>query len=321
MGGPSPWARAQWTLERTDLHLIARDGVFSTSDAARLGLDRNALARLVRQGRCLRLTTGWYAVVDGDPPAREALHRLTAVAVGRALRGRAALSHHSCLVVAGLPTFAADLTTVHLTSLVETRGGVSVTRRGVTVHRRVGNLRIPAPDLLAPDRPRLVPTAWAAVQAGMTAGPEAFVVSADGALRAGTATPDALSRAVEVFATHTGIGPVRPALPLADARHESPGESRAAFLLAALGHSVEPQVEVVAEGRRYRADFRIVGTRVLVEFDGAVKYEDRRALFEEKQREDALRRAGWVVVRVVWGDLDDPRRVARRLAAALAVAA
>jgi predicted transcriptional regulator of viral defense system len=98
-----------------DLHLIARDGVFSTSDAARLGLDRNALARLVRQGRCLRLTTGWYAVVDGDPPAREALHRLTAVAVGRALRGRAALSHHSCLVVAGLPTFAADLTTVHLT--------------------------------------------------------------------------------------------------------------------------------------------------------------------------------------------------------------
>jgi hypothetical protein len=155
----------------------------------------------------------------------------------------------------------------------------------------------------------------------MAAGPEAFVVSADGALRAGTATPDALSRAVEVFATHTGIGPVRAALPLADARHESPGESRAAFLLAALGHSVEPQVEVVAEGRRYRADFRIVGTRVLVEFDGAVKYEDRRALVEEKQREDALRRAGWVVVRVVWGDLDDPRRVARRLAAALAVAA
>jgi very-short-patch-repair endonuclease len=60
---------------------------------------------------------------------------------------------------------------------------------------------------------------------------------------------------------------------------------------------------------------------VLVEFDGAVKYEDRRALYEEKQREDALRRAGWVLVRLVWSDLADPRRVERRIAAALALAA
>lgn len=304
-----------------DLHLIARDGVFSTADAARLGLDRNALTRVVRDGRCLRLATGWYAVVDGEPPVREELHRLTAIALGRSMRGRAALSHHSCLLVAGLPTFGADLDTVHLTSLVASRGGVSVARRGVAVHRRVGRLRIPVPDPLEPHRPRLVPLAWASVQAGLLAGPEAFVVPADAALRASAATREDLARAVEVFSTHTGIGPVRAALHLADGRHESPGESRTAFLLAALGHEVEPQVELVAEGRLYRADFRIAGTRVLVEFDGAVKYEDRRALFEEKQREDALRRAGWVVVRLVWADLAEPRRVARRVAAALALAA
>ena len=304
-----------------DLRLIARDGVFSTADAARLGLDRNVLSRLVRDGRCLRLATGWYAVVDGEPPVRDALHRLTAIAVGRSLRGRAALSHHSCLIVAGLPILAADLDTVHLTSVVPTRGGVSVARPGVTVHRRVGNLRLPVPDTLEAHRPRLVPTAWAAVQAGLIAGPEAFVVPADAALRSGTTTSGALDRAVELFATHTGIGPVRAARSVVDARHESPGESRAAFLLTALGHALEPQVEVVAEGRLYRADFRIAGTRVLVEFDGAVKYDDRRALFEEKQREDALRRAGWVVVRLVWADLADPRRVERRIAAALDLAA
>ena len=48
-----------------DVGQIARDGVFSTADAARAGLDSNALRRLVRQGRCLRLTRGWFAVHDG----------------------------------------------------------------------------------------------------------------------------------------------------------------------------------------------------------------------------------------------------------------
>ena len=309
------------TLGRMDLHLIARDGIFSTADAARVGLDRNALKRLVRDGRCLRLTTGWYAVVVDQTPGREELHRLRSLALGRQLRARAALSHHSCLVVAGLPTFAADLDTVHLTAVVPSVGGVSVARRGVSVHRRVGGLTAPSPDTLATDSPRLVPIAWAAVQAGLVSGPEAFVVPADAALRSGRATSAELSRAADVFASHTGIGLVRAALSIVDARHESPGESRTAFVLTALGYELEVQVEIVVQGRLYRPDFRIRGTRVLVEFDGAVKYDNRRALFEEKQREDALRRAGWVVVRLVWADLADPQRVSHRVRAALSLVA
>jgi very-short-patch-repair endonuclease len=309
------------TLDRMDLRLITRDGIFSTADAARVGLDRNALKRLVRDGRCLRLTTGWYAIVVGQTPAREELHRLRSVAIGRQLRTRAALSHHSCLVVAGLPTFAADLETVHLTAVVPSSGGVSVVRRGVSVHRWVGDLTAPSPDTLATDSPRLVPVAWAAVQAGLVAGPQAFVVPADAALRSGRATAAELSRAADIFASHTGIGPVRAALSIVDARHESPGESRTAFVLTALGYELEAQVEIVVEGRLYRPDFRIRGTRVLVEIDGAVKYGDRRALFEEKQREDALRRAGWVVVRLVWADLADPQRVSHRVRAALSLVA
>jgi very-short-patch-repair endonuclease len=91
--------------------------------------------------------------------------------------------------------------------------------------------------------------------------------------------------------------------------------------LSALGHEVDPQVEVAAEGWRFRADVRIRGTRVLVEFDGRVTYADRDALFEEKQREDALRRAGWVVVRLVWADLGRPELVRRRVLDALRAAA
>lgn len=309
------------TLCDMDLHLIERDGIFSTADAARLGLDRNALKRLVRDGECQRLTVGWYAVVEGEPARGEQLHRLRSLALGRKLRDRAALSHHSCLLVAGLPTFAADLDTVHLTAVVTSVGGVSVARPDVSIHRRVGGLGIPTPDTLAPHRPRVVPIAWAAVQAGLLAGPEAFVVPADAALRAGRATFAELSRAAGVFGGHTGIGPVRATLPVVDALHESPGESRTAFVLTALGYDLEAQVEVVVEGRLYRPDFRIRGTRVLVEFDGAVKYGDRRVLIEEKQREDALRRAGWVVVRLVWADLAHPQRVSRRVRAALSLVA
>jgi very-short-patch-repair endonuclease len=117
------------------------------------------------------------------------------------------------------------------------------------------------------------------------------------------------------------VATVRPVLSFADGRHESPGESRTAFLLRRLGFHLDPQVEVVAEGRRYRADFRFRGTRVLVEFDGAVKYSEPGAVFAEKQREDALRRAGWIIVRLVWRDLASPDVVRRRVNQALALAA
>jgi hypothetical protein len=58
---------------------------------------------------------------------------------------------------------------------------------------------------------------------------------------------------------------------------------------------------------------RVVGERVVVEFDGLVKYDGadgRAALAREKAREDRLRAAGYQVVRLVWSDLRDPHRVA-----------
>jgi very-short-patch-repair endonuclease len=315
-----------------DLTLIAPGGVFATADAVRVGLDAQALRRLITQGQCVRLTTGWFALTDGDLPDARTLHRLTATAMGRQFRSRAAVSHHSRLLLAGLPTFAAPLETVHLTSVVApTRtaqdGAVrlrsaTVRRRGVVIHRPIG-LRIPDPDRLPAHRPRCLPVPEALIQSGMLAGPEAFLVPADAAFRDRLVTRSDLERAVARFAGHPGIGPVRAALPLVDARHESPGETRAAHLLNRLGYDLEPQVELVAGGRRYRPDFRIRGTRVLIEFDGALKYagEGSSALFAEKQREDALRRDGWIVVRLVWADLAQPALVRARVESALAAAA
>lgn len=308
------------------LDLLGADGVFCSADAAAHGLDGHALSRLVRSGVCLRLTRGWYAVAPVTPPSPESLHGLTATALGRANASRAAVSHHSALVLHGLPTYAVDLATVHLTSLPLSSGGrvpnAATRRSGLVIHRPVPGLVVPtATDRVGASVTTTVPLAVAVVQTGLVHGPEAALVAADAAIARGLVNRDKLAGAVERLAGHHGMATVRAALGHADGRHESPGESRTAYVLRCLGFELEPQVEILAEGRRFRADFRVTGTRVLVEFDGAVKYVDRAALFEEKQREDALRRAGWIVVRVVWADLAEPGRLRRRLSNALAQAA
>ncbi len=319
--------------------LLGADGIFSAADAATHGLDGHALDRWVRSGACVRLTRGWYAVTTEGSLTPERRHALTALALARAYAGRAVVSHHSALVLRGLPTYAVDLATVHLTSLPRPEGAatvpnVSARRTGLLIHRPLAALPVAACAVngthggaptsnLATIRGNTlsVPLACAIAQTGLVHGPEAALVSADAALRASLVTADQLRRAVAALVGHPGIGPTRAALVHADGRHESPGESRTAFVLRALGFELDPQVELEAEGRRFRADFRIRGTRVLVEFDGAVKYADGRALFHEKQREDALRRAGWVVVRVVWADLAHPARLLRRVREAIALAA
>jgi very-short-patch-repair endonuclease len=93
------------------------------------------------------------------------------------------------------------------------------------------------------------------------------------------------------------------------------------LLLAGLGLAVRSQVRLFDElGLMGRVDF-LVGEKVVVEFDGLVKYEGaqgREALAAEKRREDRLRAAGYEVVRLTWADLDRPDRVARMVRVAVA---
>lgn len=306
------------------LDLLGADGIFSAADAATHGLDGHALGRLVRDGRCLRLTRGWYAVTPAEQPSAAARHALTATALGRAYAGRAVVSHHSAVLLHGLPTYAVDLDTVHLTGLPRQSGArspnPSARRRGLVLHRPVPEVAASEPRAI-PSVPLTVPVGIALVRTGLAHGAEAALVATDAALARGLVTTRRLAGAVDALAGHPGLAAIRVALRDADGRHESPGETRTAYVLRSLGFQREPQVELAVEGRRYRADFRVRGTQVLVEFDGAVKYSDPRALFQEKQREDALRRGGWVFVRVVWSDLADAGRLRRRLEQAMLQAA
>lgn len=298
------------------LRQIATDEVFSAAQAVSAGIGPQALARLVNARLCFPLTRGWYAV---RPPSDEAdRHRLAATALARKFAGRALISHHSALLRLGLPTFRANVATVHLTRLDD---GPNRRSQDTQLHLRIPRMPKPAPSGVLRSTPAPVPAAYAAVQAGLLGEPRAALVAADAALHRGLVTPAELAAAVGALAGQRGIGPVRAVIEQADGRIESPGESLLGHEARAMGLGLVPQFTVVAEGQAYRADFGIVGTRVLLEFDGKVKYANREALYAEKRREDALRRAGWVVVRFTWDDLLRPERVRRRIEQALRTAA
>ena len=102
----------------------------------------------------------------------------------------------------------------------------------------------------------------------------------------------------------------------ASASAESAAESRARLELVALGHRVVPQFTIVESDGSFvaRVDFLLPDLGVVVEVDGAVKYdgvEGRAALVREKGREDRIRRLGYGVARLVWADLGHPERIAR----------
>ena len=123
-----------------------------------------------------------------------------------------------------------------------------------------------------------------------------------------------------------GVTRAKAAVPWCDRQHESPGETLTAHVLRGLGYAFTPQLEVPRRerpGRAFYADFHIDDTNVLVEFDGKVKYDPEsnpdaaRANFDEKLREDELRRMGFVVVRLTRADLARPALVRARIEAAI----
>lgn len=99
----------------TDVHALADDlGVLGMAEVERLGLGPRDLMRLVRAGRLVHLSRGWYAVPLSPAATPKVVHLQRLRAAERKYEGSAMGSHHSELLQLGLPAFGADLATVHL---------------------------------------------------------------------------------------------------------------------------------------------------------------------------------------------------------------
>jgi hypothetical protein len=140
-------------------------------------------------------------------------------------------------------------------------------------------------------------------------------------------TIDAIGAAADALAIVRGRARLERALAFADARSESAGESWVRVLVHQLGFEVpDLQHEYrLADGRVFRTDFHWGSVGLAGEFDGLVKYRAaelrggrsvEQIVIDEKEREDAVRATGDGMLRLVWADLREPRRLAHRLEAA-----
>ncbi len=287
-------------------------GVFTSGQARGFGLTRQDLARLANGGAIHRLRPGEFAVRETWQVAEPWTRLLLRTKAALLHRPDAVASHHAALAIHGLPLYGVDLEKVDLSASVKR----PFRRSGVVTHvREAGVVPIDVDGLLA------VPVARAVVQTALASGLVAGLVAADGALHRGLTTIAEISAAAPPAERVRGCQRIRELVRLADGLAESPGETRLRLILQILGVRVRSQMEVRRRGGRVvaRVDF-LVGDRVVVEFDGLVKYEGadgRRALAAEKEREDLLRALGFVVIRVVWAELDRPDLILARVRAAL----
>jgi len=285
-----------------------RDALVDTRTALGSGYRLAKLTAMVRSGRLVRLLRGQY--VDAGAFARlapEDRHCLLVAATVAGMSSPVLVSHYSSLVMIGLPTYGVDLSRVHLTRTV---GNRSRSRPGLTVHASYGECA--SVDYAGI---RLAEPTIAALGTAIVSGIEAGVVALDGVLASGLSDDAHIQGWLHRLDRFPGSRRARRAAELADGRSESPGESRTRLILNALDLGpVRPQVEIFDDaGLVGRVDFLLPRLRAVVEFDGMVKYgeDDARAvLIAEKAREDRLRALGFIVIRLVWRDLEVPGRVA-----------
>jgi len=289
------------------LRLVAQHGVALTRDLYGCGYDRHGVTALVRAQHVVRVRAGAFVEGarhrDSDAVNR---HLLEARAVARSLGEGYAVSHLSAVATLGLPVVTSDIGRVHVSHVGK---GKSRQDRRRHVHPTVSSQ-----EVIAYGGVLVVNPALAVIQMASCDGLRAGIIAADAALARRLVTAGDLAHAL---ASSGLTGESARAVEMADGRSESPGESWSRLVFAGLGlPAPELQAEIRDVGGRLvgRVDFLFRAQRLIVEFDGLVKYDGaggRQALIAEKRREDALRALGYQVVRLTWRDLHDPALVGR----------
>lgn len=192
---------------------------------------------------------------------------------------------------------------------------------GLTAPARPGALRVTRHRLVPPHEVRGGLRLTTAAETLLTCAPLVslldLVVLVDSALRAGD---------IELLELHLvcrhhrrGVGRLRDAVALADSGADSVMETLLRVLHAVCGVEVDTQhtVRDALGGFVARGDLWLVGTRTLVEYDGAV-HADRRRQRQARRRDRRVSAAGWVLQAYTDEDvLRRPATVLREIDAAV----
>lgn len=296
-------------------HVRALSGTDPVTIAAlrSAGITEGAVRAALRAGSLERLRDGVVAVpLPGALNEYDAVRRRALAALLR-LHSSAAVSHEPAGTLHRLPRGLPG--PVSSDDVVVTAARSGGRQRGLRVVSGVLDVR----DVEVVDGVRCTGVARTALDLAIGRPlPESLVVLDAAAARLG---PRALIAAYDRIGRVRGIGDLARAIRLADGRSESPLESasRGMMIDARLPRPELQQWVTDDDGRSWRVDFLWRGHRVIGEADGWVKYETIEDLRAEKVREDALRRAGWTIVRWTSDELwSTPMLVIARIARALA---
>lgn len=286
----------------------ASGGVFTRVDALQAGHTDRELRTWVQRGKIRRLRRGVFAI--GPPPAYPSQRLLEqARGIARLHGDEVAISHHAALALHDIAVHDVPLDVVHAVRLrggAQSAPGLRVVRpRTPPPTTRVGGVLTVTPEV-------------AVIQVAGAFGIQAGVVAADSAMHRQLVVPSGLKAEVERAGRMHGLGAAQVAARRSRTGAESPGESLLRLVAEDLGYDVELQFPVAGpDGMPFAyADLRLTGTRSLLEFDGAIKYEGacgRQALVAEKEREDRIRRLGWGLERVIWSDFERPLELNTRI--------
>jgi len=147
-------------------------------------------------------------------------------------------------------------------------------------------------------------------------------VVADALAHAGLITPGAFTAYVRSHRKLRGVRQADAVCALIEPLSESPMESRLRVLLVNSGFEAPVAQYVVRNGRGdfvARADLAYPEQRIIVEYDGAHHWDQRR---EDDRRRDAMRALGWTVLVASRSDYyDHPQAFIAQLRRAFAAAA
>ncbi len=309
-------------------YLVNDSGILLRRDALAAGVDDNALRRGIDAGFLVRMRQGVYvlAAVWEQANALER-HRLLLEGVRLLYGDGVAASHISGCVEQGGPTWG-DGSLGGAPDGPDRQGGSGAWARSSTI----GGVCLVS-DVTRDAQGWITAPARTALDTACLVSQEAGVAVVDWYLQNALTTIDELRQLHERMAEWPGSIGLHRVLGLVDGKAESVGETRTRLMCRA--HRLPPpiaQLEIHDHNGRLigRVDFAWPRHRVMLEFDGMVKYHRHRRpgetiedmVMREKQREDRLRElTGWTMVRITWADLARPEATVARILRALQSAA
>ncbi|AWB94649.1 hypothetical protein DCE93_02395 [Agromyces badenianii] len=303
--------------ERFELAAAIGGGLIRTRDLRELGVHPAAVQRLERAGSLVRVRTGVYALrEEWQQLTADERYRRLVVATAGAARHPLVVSHRSAAALHRLPMLGAAPTIVEVAE--PGRGGGRRTEH-VSTHRAG-----PAPAVETIDGVVCTSLLRTLVDLAIIRPLVHSVPMLDAALSRPGITRTGLACELEHVDPTRGRAKAAHAIAFADHRSGSAGESVSRVRIHELGFE-SPELQARFEGilgSVALVDFYWRGIRLIGEFDGRMKYlrslevsglDPARVVYEEKRREDALRRMGERMVRWDWQTAWAPRDLHRLL--------